>query len=229
MTPTETGKIMDILKTAYPRFYSGPEAPDIRKMVGLWSEMFRDDDVGLVAAAVKALIETDDKGYPPHIGAVKAKLRLITGGDEISEAEAWSLVSSAVRNGLYGSREEFEKLPLVLRRLVGSPSQLREWALMDSDTLHSVVSSNFQRSYKVVAQREREIAKLPPDVRRLVASGARGLDGKPEAKSLPERDPSEDRESPPIPPPREILKAAISLKTGRSRDDVLAVLRGPKP
>lgn len=219
MTPTETGKIMDILKTAYPRFYSGPEAPDIRKMVGLWSEMFRDDDVALVAAAVKALILADDKGYPPHIGAVKAKLRMITGGDAMTEGEAWGLVAKAIRNSGYGSREEFEKLPPIVRRIVGSPSQLREWSQMDIETVHSVVASNFQRSYKVIAQREREIAKLPPDVRCLMASVAGGLEEKPEAKSLPKRDPSEGKEGPPIPPPREILKAAISLKTGRSRDD----------
>ena len=168
MTPAETGTIMDILTTAYPRFYSGPNAPDPKKTIGLWAEMFRHDDVALVAAAVKSLIETDDKGFPPHIGAVKAKLRLISSSGEMTEAEAWGKVSKALRNSTYGSQEEFEKLPPILQRLVGSPSQLREWAMMDSETVHSVIASNFQRSYRVVAQREREIAKLPPDVKKMV-------------------------------------------------------------
>lgn len=223
MTPTETGKIMDILKTAYPRFYSGPEAPDIRKMVSLWSEMFRNDDVALVAAAVKALIESDEKGFPPHIGAVKAKLRLITGGDEMTEAEAWGIVSKAIRNSSYGSREEFEKLPPVLRRLVGSPSQLRDWAMMDSETVHSVVASNFQRSYKVVAQREREVSKLPPDVKAIVGKLSEGK----KMDALPEKKPEllSEPEDKPVPAPRERLKAAVSLKTGRSRDEILAALR----
>ena len=68
MTRQETGIIMDILATAYPRFYSGPNAPDPVKAVALWAEMFAEDDVAIVAAAVKALIATDDKGFPPTSG-----------------------------------------------------------------------------------------------------------------------------------------------------------------
>ncbi|WP_295758790.1 replicative helicase loader/inhibitor [uncultured Oscillibacter sp.] len=88
MTFEETGIIMDILKTAYPQFYSGPNAPDRVKTLRLWAEMFARDGVALVAAAVKALIESDSKGFPPHIGAVKEKLRFISGGNKITEAEA---------------------------------------------------------------------------------------------------------------------------------------------
>ena len=185
MTRKETGIIMDILATAYPRFYSGPDAPDPAKAVSLWAEMFAEDDVALVAAAVKALIATDDKGYPPHIGAVKAKLRQITGGTEETESDAWNLISRAVRNGLYGAKEEFAKLPPTLQRIVGSPSQLREWAMMDSETLHSVVASNVQRSYKAISSREREIAKLPGDVRKMARQISAGMELKPQA--LPPR------------------------------------------
>lgn len=60
MTRQETGIIMDILTTAYPAFYNGRNAPDMRMTVNLWAEMFAEDDVKIVAAAVKALIATDD-------------------------------------------------------------------------------------------------------------------------------------------------------------------------
>lgn len=224
MTLEETGIIMDILTTAYPHFYGGPNAPDMVKALKLWAEMFARDDVALVAAAVKGLIETDNKGYPPNIGAVKEKLRLITGGDEMTEAEAWGIVAKALRNSTYGSREEFEKFPPIIKRLVGSPAQLREWGMMDSETVHSVVASNFQRSYKAIAQREREIAKLPPDVKSLVGkiSDSKKLDDPPEKK--PEL--SQKPEGKPVPAPREKLAAAISPGTGRSREEVLAMLRG---
>lgn len=224
MTLEETGIIMDILTTAYPHFYGGPNAPDMVKALKLWAEMFARDDVALVAAAVKGLIETDNKGYPPNIGAVKEKLRLITGGDEMTEAEAWGIVAKALRNSTYGSREEFEKFPPIIKRLVGSPAQLREWGMMDSETVHSVVASNFQRSYKAIAQREREIAKLPPDVKSLVGkiSDSKKLDVPPEKK--PEL--SQKPEGKPVPAPREKLAAAISPGTGRSREEVLAMLRG---
>lgn len=221
MTLEETGIIMDILKTAYPRFYSGPNAPDKVKTLSLWEETFVHDDVALVAAAVKAMIESDSKGFPPHIGAVKEKLRLISAGDEMTEAEAWGIVAKALRNSTYGSREEFDKLPPMVRRIVGSPSQLREWAAMDSEAVHSVVSSNFQRSYRAIAQREREIAKLPPDVRVLVGKLA---DAK-KMEALPEKKPELPPEAKPVPAPRAMLAAAISPRTGRSREEVLAMLR----
>ena len=223
MTIEETGIIMDILKTAYPRFYSGPNAPDKMKTLRLWAEMFARDDVALVAAAVKALIESDSKGFPPHIGAVKEKLRLISGGDEMTEAEAWGIVAKALRNSAYGSREEFEKFPPVIKRVVGSPSQLREWGMMDSETVHSVVASNFQRSYKAIAQREKELAKLPPDVKALVGklADAKKIEVLPEKK--PELPPEPEARA--VPAPRAMLAAAISPRTGRSREEVLAMLR----
>lgn len=223
MTLEETGIIMDILKTAYPRFYSGPNAPDKMKTLRLWAEMFARDDVALVAAAVKALIESDSKGFPPHIGAVKEKLRLISGGDEMTEAEAWGIVAKALRNSAYGSREEFEKFPPVIKRVVGSPSQLREWGMMDSETVHSVVASNFQRSYKAIAQREKELAKLPPDVKALVGklADAKKIEVLPEKK--PELPPEPEARA--VPAPRAMLAAAISPRTGRSREEVLAMLR----
>ena len=172
MTRQETGIIMDILATAYPRFYAGPDAPDPEKAVALWAEMFAEDDVAVVAAAVKALIATDDKGFPPHIGAVKAKVRQITQPSGMTPQEAWNLVAKAIRNSAYESREEYDKLPKDIQRLVGSPNQLRDWALMDSDTVHSVVASNFQRSFSIRQKADNDFKALPRDVQAMIGSVA---------------------------------------------------------
>lgn len=172
MTRQETGIIMDILATAYPRFYAGQDAPDPEKAVALWAEMFAEDDVAVVAAAVKALIATDDKGFPPHIGAVKAKVRQITQPAGMTAQEAWNLVAKAIRNSAYESREEYDRLPKEIQRLVGSPNQLRDWALMDSDTVHSVVASNFQRSFAVRQKSYNDFNALPRDVQAMIGTVA---------------------------------------------------------
>lgn len=172
MTRQETGIIMDILATAYPRFYAGPDAPDLEKAVALWAEMFAEDDVAVVAAGVKALIATDDKGFPPHIGAVKAKVRQITQPSGMTPQEAWNLVAKAIRNSAYESREEYDKLPREVQRLVGSPNQLRDWALMDSDTVHSVVASNFQRSFSTRQKADNDFKALPRDVQAMIGTVA---------------------------------------------------------
>lgn len=172
MTLQETALIMDILTAAYPHFYGGKNAPDEKKTLSLWASVFADDDVKLVAAAVKAIVVADTREFPPTIAAVKEKMRQLVQPERMTEAEAWALIAKATRNGLYGSEEEFKKLPAPLKKLVGSSEQLRSWAMMDSDTLHSVVASNFQRAYKVLEKREQEEAKLPKDVMMLVSGMA---------------------------------------------------------
>ena len=169
MTREETIKVLAVLKAAYPAFYRGMKADELNGIVNLWASQFEGDDYKTVGAAVQAHIATDTKGYPPHIGAIKEAIRKITQPDEMSEMEAWSYVASALRNSGYNSVAEFDKLPPVVRRIVGSPSQLREWALMDSDTVQSVVQSNFMRSYRARAQHEREYLALPENVRELMA------------------------------------------------------------
>lgn len=168
MNLRETSAVMDVLTVAYPQFYK-TQTEDERIMAAkLWAEMFADDDVRVVLAAVKSLIAADTKGFPPVIGAVKDKMRLLTQPKEMTEQEAWGLVAKALRNGLYGSQEEYDKLPPVIQRIVGSPTQLREWAAMDRDAVQSVVASNFQRSYRARAAHEREVQALPSSVRQAI-------------------------------------------------------------
>ena len=184
MTRQETGIIMNILTTAYPRFYSGQDAPDPRKTMSLWAEMFRDDPVELVAAAVKALIATDEKGFPPHIGTVKASMRKLVQPDEMTEMEAWRLVRQAIRGASMSpssrlitaagienrtrAQKNFEALPPILQRVVGTPEQLAAWEQVEDDKIETVIQSNFMRSYRARAQQEREFQALPQDVRAMI-------------------------------------------------------------
>ena len=178
MTAYETGAVMDVLIAAYPQFYSRSDTEDLKKAVALWAEMFKDDDVNIVKLALKALIATDDKGYPPHIGAVKAKIRQLTEEEPMSEQEAWAILSKAIRRSTYYSREEFEKLPPEIQRVVHSPEQLREWAMSDGEGLETVIASNFQRSYREVSKRRQAYAALPSDIRQVAKQLA-------ESKSMP--------------------------------------------
>lgn len=188
MKMQETGIIMDILVTAYPRFYAGKDAPDPRKVMSLWAEMFRDDPVELVAAAVKALIATDEKGFPPHIGAVKASMRKLVQPDEMTEMEAWRLVRRAIRGASMSpssrlitaagienrtsAQKNFEELPPILQRVVGGPEQLAAWEQIANEQIDTVIQSNFMRSYRARAQQEREFQALPQDVRAMIGQAA---------------------------------------------------------
>lgn len=169
MTSEETVKILSVLRGAYPQFYKNTTKQEAYDTINLWAEMFSDDDFMIVAAAVKALIAGDEKGFPPVIGQVKARIRQITKPQEMTEGEAWALVAKAIRNSAYDSRKEFDALPGDIQRIVGAPSQLKDWGTMDSDTVHSVVASNFQRAYRVKAEQRKNYDALPGDVKQIVA------------------------------------------------------------
>lgn len=176
MTIDEAGAIMDVLKVAYPRFYINQTEDEKYDASKLWTTMFADDDAPLVVAAVKSFIATDIKGYPPHIGAIKNEIQKITTPAEMSELEAWNIVKKAVTNSLYNAKDEYEKLPPMIKRICGSPSTLREWAAIDFDELNTVVSSNFQRSYRAVSKAERDYAMVPSDVKQIMSELTKRMD-----------------------------------------------------
>ena len=89
--------------------------------------------------------------------------------ESMSELQAWALVQRALRNSGYNSEEEFAKLPEACQRAVGTAANLKEWALMDSDQVATIEQSHFIRNYRTSVQRMKEEARLPENVRMLIA------------------------------------------------------------
>lgn len=166
MDREQTRDLLSVLKANYPQSYKGWDRKQSETYIDLWAEAFKDDDAALVVGAVKSIIYSDTREFAPNIGQVKAMMHKLTNLDEMSEQEAWGHVVKAIRNGIYGSAEEFEKLPPICQRIVGSPEQIRTWAMMDSSEIHSVVASNFQRSYRGRAQYEKEMQAIPLEVKK---------------------------------------------------------------
>jgi len=170
MTKAETVTLMGIIQVAYPSYYNNKSKEELMAAVNLWHEMFKEDDFQLVSAGIKSFIASDVKGFPPSIGAIKQYITKITTKDEMTEQEAWGLIKKALKNSSYGAKEEFKKLPQELQRLIGSPSQLKEWAREEITTLDTVVASNFMRSYRARIQSIREYNALPNDVKQFMSS-----------------------------------------------------------
>lgn len=168
MTISQTAQMMAILRAAYPRFYIGMTDEDAEAALNLWHGFFADDDASLVSDAVKAFIANDTKGFPPSIGQIREKLDTINqavNGFELTPQSAWGLVKRAMKDSAYHSAERFAELPEVVREVVGSPSQLHDWAVSDDGVSESVLASNFQRSYAARAEQHRTIRRMPGDVR----------------------------------------------------------------
>ena len=139
MTLKGISTIMSILSAAYPQFYKNQTEEERGQALKLWAAMFAEDDVKIVVAAVKTLIVSDEKGYPPHIGAVKARIRQLIEPQEMTELEAWGLVAKAVSQTDWNNPEkQFNKLPELIRQTLGSPNTLMEWGLVNTDSFNTV-------------------------------------------------------------------------------------------
>lgn len=192
MTLPETAKLLAVVSEVYPRFMDGKQ---IETTTILWQKLFANDTYEEVEAAFYAFVSTDEKGFPPAPGAVRSLLNKLKQPEgETTETQAWALVQKALRNSLYNSEKEFAALPQEVQDSVGSASMLREWAAMDSETVNSVVASNFMRSYKVRSGHVRELQALPASVREVF-----GIIG--EAFKLPQKCLEPFDETLPLPKP----------------------------
>lgn len=180
MTREETIKILTVLKVAYPQFYAKQTKADLQQVVSVWEMMFAGDDYQVVNAAVMAVINTDTNGFPPNIGTIKEQIRRFQTPETDTAMEAWNQVRKAI--SYYNSKQNFDALPELAKKIVGSANQLRDWAVMDSEDVNTVVQSNFLKAYRAKEKSFLEQKALPPKVQEIVAK----LQQKYELEKLPE-------------------------------------------
>ena len=187
MTKAQTMKILAIIRAAYPRFYVGTTLDDADAAGNLWHSFFADDDASLVSDAVRTFIANDTKGFPPVVGQIREKLDVINqavNGFELTPQNAWGLVKKALKDSAYHSAERFAELPEVVQEVVGSPSQLYEWAVSNDGVSESVIASNFQRSFAARAAVHKEIRMMPGDVRARIDADRQMIAGGRDAPKL---------------------------------------------
>lgn len=171
MTRKETVKIIRIMCDCYPNY----KPSDLSETIDAWDMMLEEYSYSQISIALKAYVHSDTSGFAPSIGQLINKLHEVQSPQELNEMEAWLLVSRALRNGYYGAVEEFNKLPPLVQKAVGSPDNLRNWALTDSKSIENVVQSNFMRTYRAVVNRAKEFQKMPKDIKALIESTNKSL------------------------------------------------------
>lgn len=163
MTREETTKILSIIKLAYPNFYKNITKQEAENTVNLYQEMFKNDEANLVIIAVKELINTFQ--YPPSIADIKNKMYQLTNVEK-TPSELWDKLQSAISDSLYHSTERFESLPDEVKQFVGSPKQLKDLAMMDSDVVHSVTKGQFFKQIEVIQKRVKENKLTLPETKK---------------------------------------------------------------
>ena len=165
MTKADTYQVLAILQAFYPDSFRGMTEQAAQMKVGLWQDMFSDEPVELVAAAVKAYVASDKKGFMPVPGQIKETMQAVLDQDKLTETEAWDIVMKALGNSTYGSQEEFAKLPRNIQRAVGSANMLKDWASVNISELQTVIAATFKRDYRAIVAQAETLAKLPGAVK----------------------------------------------------------------
>ena len=165
--------ILGTLKTAYPKFYAEMSRDEMYNTIDLWTEMFAHENPALVVAAVKNLINTFK--WPPTIADIKEEMYKLTETETESPVEIWNKIKKAICNSNYYSYEEYQALPEIAKKFVGSPSQLKEWA-GDTEFMDSVVRGQFLKQYEILKQREKDSKLMLPQVKNIVEQLANSMD-----------------------------------------------------
>lgn len=107
MTISEFSKIVAALKTVYtaPGFVPNEQALDMwYRLVG------KNNDYQTISVAAQMYMTTG-KFPPTPADILECASKLKAESSYLSEQEAWATVAKACSNGIYGYREEFDKLP----------------------------------------------------------------------------------------------------------------------
>lgn len=215
MTREETKKILMMVQASYPNF----NPPDKTVTINTWFLLLKDNEYLAIEQALRAYITTDTSGFAPNIGQLLDKLHTIQSPQELNEMEAWSLVSKALRNGYYGAVEEFDKLPPLVKKAVGSPDNLRNWSQTDVKAIETVIQSNFMRSYEAIVKRAYEIKKMPADVQALIENVNKtsystqiGMKNRETIKLSLEDSKSQNKANKCVPMPKEIKERIEQMK-----------------
>ena len=168
MTLKETNKILAIITETYPHFLKdrNPEAT-----ASIWQRLLAEESYEVVEASLMAYIVTDSSGFAPSVGAIKKMISQYAQQNEMNDYEAWNAVVKACGNSIYNSKEEYAKLPREVQEIVGSPNQLREWAMMSPEEVETVIGSHFRRSYNARKESQKGYGMLPNSIRHALGSG----------------------------------------------------------
>lgn len=166
MKKSETIQIITLLAGNYDSIANKDEQQK-QFMVNTWQECLGDLDYRLVLNAVKKTIINSP--YPPTIHEVrKNAIEMINPTTNKTAIEAWNEAVGMMSNGIYMTEEQFNQASPEVKKFFGNVKQVRELAMLDSDTVNTVTKGQFLKQYDVLVQREKEEKMLPEAMKDLI-------------------------------------------------------------
>lgn len=165
MEKSETKKLLEILKTAYPKTYQNITEEQARNMLSLYFDMFKEYETEIVVVALKNYIKANE--FPPTIAGLQKQIDLIA-PEEDTDIELWNEFEKACRKGSRITQEEFESLSEPIKKWCRDVSQIRELSKLDSGTFNSVIRGQFLKTIPQLIERQEAKKKLPAETRKIL-------------------------------------------------------------
>ncbi len=61
-----------------------------------------------------------------------------------------------------------------------TPNNLIEWAKLNSHEVSTVIQSNFIKSYRAAVERQKELSKIPENIKKSMSGGIKQIEGQKE-------------------------------------------------
>ena len=135
MEKEQVRKLLTILRTNYPQTFKGWDNEQQQLYMGIWCNGLKNDDYGLALKAIESFIYGDSREFAPNIGQVKDKMFELQPVKQIDAGLAWDKVVKAARCDRRMAKEEFDKLPTVIKQAVGTENFLVEVAWSDNESV----------------------------------------------------------------------------------------------
>lgn len=166
MTKQDIGILISKMRATFPASYAKETPEETRKKMTVWYELFAKYPKEAVFSALGEYTMENDTPFGPTPGQLhaiinkhvveKSGLKLMT------KYEAWDKVVYTLRHKdiINGSQAAFNELPDGIKKAIGTPRLLRDWATMDMDKLEFVKRDFFER-FEGVAVEEYDKLKSP--------------------------------------------------------------------
>lgn len=171
MTRDECKQLLAIIDATYPNF----KVANPTETVNIWHTLLGEYEYKVLLMALKTFISTSGSAFAPSVAELIAMTRKPQELMQVSEVDVWREVRKAISRGIYYHEEEFEKLSPMAKKMVGESGQLREWAMLPSEDIDTIVQSNFKKRFETMVKREQELQAMPSEIQNLISNSTKQI------------------------------------------------------
>lgn len=164
MTRDECKKLLMVINSTYPSF----KVENATETLNMWHSFLEDYSYEQIMQGLKIYVATSGSDFAPSISKLISMSRKPNELTQTDEGAIWREIRPCIRRGIYHAEEDFENLSPMAKRVVGEPSQLREWAMLESEVIDSVIQSNMKNRIKDIQRRDLEISAMPIEIQTMI-------------------------------------------------------------